>query len=80
MKAPWDFHVRFNMIVLITYVAIQLFLALASVKGAGFLGIVLYIVSLIVLFTTFGFLKSPASTYKVELPPEAQDQDKEEAS
>ena len=78
MKAPWEFHVRFNMIVLITYVAIQLFLALTSRSGAGFVGIVLYIVSLIVLFTTCGYLKSPASTYKVEAPPEAQD--REEAS
>ncbi len=80
MKAPWDFHVRFNMTVLVTYVAIQLFLALTSRSGAGFVGIVLYIVSLIVLFTTFGSLKSPASTYKVEAPPEALDQDGEEAS
>lgn len=80
MKAPWDFNVRFNMIVLITYVAIQLFLALTSRSGAGFVGIVLYIVSLIVLFTTFGFLKSPASTYKVEYPEAGQAQDGEEAS
>ena len=80
MKAPWDFHVRFNMIVLVTYVAIQLFLALTSRNGAGFVGIVLYIVSLIVLFTAFGFLKSPTSTYKIEAPPEVQEQDKEEAS
>ena len=78
MKAPWEFHVRFNMTCIVSYVAIQLFLALASVKGAGFLGLVLYIVSIIVLFTTFGYLKSPASTYKVELPPEALEQDKEE--
>ena len=80
MKAPWDFNVRFNMIVLITYVAVQLLLALTSRSSAGFVGIVLYIVSIIVLFTTFGFLKSAASTYKVEAPPEAQDQDGEEAS
>ena len=79
LKAPWDFHVRFNMIVLITYVAIQLFLALTSRSGAGFVGIVLYIVSIIVLFTSFGYMKSSKSTYKVELPPEAQEQDKEEA-
>ena len=80
MKAPWDFHVRFNMIVLITYVAIQLFLALTSRNGAGFVGIVLYIVSIIVLFTTFGYLKSPASTYKVVDPQSEPEQDKEEAS
>ena len=77
LKAPWDFHVRFNMICIISYVAIQLLMALASVKGAGFLGLVLYIVSFIVLFTSIGWLKSTASTYKVELPPEAQEQDKE---
>lgn len=80
LKAPWEFHVRFNMIVLITYVALQLFLALTSRNGAGFLGIVLYIVSLIVLFTAFGFLKSPASTYKVVDPQSEPEQDKEEAS
>ena len=80
MKAPWDFHVRFNMIVLITYVAIRLFLALTSRNSAGFVGIVLYIVSLIVLFTVFGFLKSPSSTYKVEYPQSEPEQDKEEAS
>ena len=80
MKAPWEFHVRFNMIVLITYVAIRLFLALTSRNGAGFVGIVLYIVSLIVLFTVFGFLKSPSSTYKVEDPQSEPEQDKEEAS
>ena len=80
MKAPWDFNVRFNLTCLVSYVAIQLLLALTTGKGAGFVGIVLYIVSIIVLFTAFGFLKSPASTYKIEAPPEAQEQDKEEAS
>ncbi len=80
LKAPWEFHVRFNMIVLITYVALQLFLALTSRNGAGFVGIVLYIVSLIVLFTAFGFLKSPASAYKVVDPQSEPEQDKEEAS
>ena len=80
MKAPWEFHVRFNMIVLITYVALQLFLALTSRNGAGFVGIILYIVSIIVLFTTFGFLKSPASAYKVVDPQSEPEQDKEEAS
>ena len=80
MKAPWDFHVRFNLTCIVSYVAIQLFLALTTGKGAGFVGIVLYIVSIIVLFTAFGFLKSPASTYKIEAPPEAQEQDSEEAS
>ena len=80
MKAPWEFNVRFNMIVLITYVALQLFLALTSRNGAGFVGIVLYIVSLIVLFTAFGFLKSPATTYKVVDPQSEPEQDKEEAS
>jgi hypothetical protein len=79
MKAPWDFNVRFNLTCLVSYVAIQLLLALTTGKGAGFVGIVLYIVSIIVLFTAFGFLKSPASTYKIEAP-EAQEQDKEEAS
>ena len=80
MKAPWDFHVRFNMTCIVSYVAVQLLLALSSRSGAKFLGNVLYIVSIIVLFTTFGYLKSSASTYKVEAPPEAQDQDREEAS
>ena len=80
MKAPWDFHVRFNMIVLVTYVAIQLFLALTSRNGAGFVGLVLYIVSIIVLFTAFGYLKSPASTYQVVDPQSEPEQDKEEAS
>lgn len=80
MKAPWDFHVRFNLTCIVSYVAVQLLLALTTGKGAGFVGIVLYIVSFIVLFTAFGFLKSPASTYKIEVTPEAQGQDKEEAS
>ena len=78
MKAPWEFHVRFNSITLVSYVAVQLFLALTTARGAGFVGNVLYIVSIIVLFTTFGYLKSSASTYKVEASPEAQD--REEAS
>ena len=80
MKAPWEFHVRFNMTVLITYVAIQLFLALTSRNGAGFVGIVLYIVSIIVLFTAFGLLRSSKSTYKVVDPQSEPEQDKEEAS
>ena len=80
MKAPWDFHVRFNLTCIVSYVAIQLLLALTTGKGAGFVGIVLYIVSIIVLFTAFGYPKSSASTCKVELPPEAQEQDKEKAS
>ena len=80
MKAPWDFHVRFNLTCIVSYVAIQLFLALTTGKGAGFVGIVLYIVSIIVLFTAFGYLKNSASTYKIEAPPEAQEQDKKEAS
>lgn len=80
MKAPWDFHVRFNLTCIVSYVAIQLFLALSSRSSAGFLGIVLYIVSIIVLFIAFGYPKNSASTFKVEAPPEVQEQDKEEAS
>ena len=80
MKPPWNFNVSFNMVCIISYVAIRLFLALTSVNGAGFVGIVLYIVSIIVLFTTFGYLKSPASAYKIEYPEAGQDQDGEEAS
>ena len=80
MKAPWDFHVRFNLTCIVSYVAIQLFLALTTRNGAGFLGMILYIVSIIVLFTAFGYLKNSASTFKVEVPPEAQERDKEEAS
>ncbi len=80
MKAPWEFHVRFNMICIIGYVAIQLLLALTTRTGAGFIGLVLYIVSIIVLFTVFGLLKSSASTYKVGVPPAEQDHGKEEAS
>ena len=79
MKAPWEFHVRFNSITLVSYVAVQLFLALTTRNGAGFVGIVLYIVSLIVLFTSIGCLKSAASTYKVEDPQAKPEQDKEEA-
>ena len=78
MKAPWEFHVRFNMTCIIGYVAIQLLLALTTRNGAGFLGLVLYIVSIIVLFTVFGLLKSSKSTFKVE-DPEAE-QNREEAS
>lgn len=78
MKAPWESHVRFNMICIVGYVVIQLLLALTTAKGAGFLGLVLYIVSIIVLFTVFGLLKSSASTFKVE-DPEAE-QNGEEAS
>ena len=80
MKAPWEFHVRFNMICIIGYVAIQLLLALTTRTGAGFVGLVLYIVSIIVLFTSIGCLKSAASTYKVSIPPAEQDHDKKEAS
>jgi hypothetical protein len=79
MKPPWNFNVSFNMVCLVSYVAIQLLLALTTGKGAGFVGLVLYIVSFIVLFTAFGFLKSPASTYKIKAP-EAPEQDSEEAS
>ena len=78
MKAPWEFHVQFNMICIIGFVAVQLLLALTTGKGAGFVGIVLYIVSIIVLFTAFGFLKSTASTFKIE--DSKTEQDKEEAS
>ena len=78
MKAPWEFHVRFNMTCIVGYVAIQLLLTLTTAKGAGFIGLVLYIVSIIVLFTVFGLLKSSKSTFKVE-DPEAE-QNREEAS
>ena len=82
MKAPWDFHVRFNLTCIVSYVAIQLFLALTtrSDGSSAFVGISLYIVSIIVLFIAFGYPKSSASTCKIEIPPEAQEQDKEEAS
>lgn len=78
MKAPWESHVRFNMICIVGYVVIQLLLALTTAKGAGFIGLVLYIVSIIVLFTVFGLMKSSASTFKIE-DPEAE-QNREEAS
>ena len=78
MKAPWEFHVRFNMTCIVGYIALQLLLSLTTRNGAGFIGLVLYIVSIIVLFTVFGLLKSPASTFKVE-DPEAE-QNREEAS
>ena len=82
MKAPWDFHVRFNLTCIVSYVAIQLFLALTtgSDGSSAFVGISLYIVSIIVLFIAFGYPKNSASTFKVEAPPEVQEQDKEEAS
>lgn len=82
MKAPWDFHVRFNLTCIVSYVAIQLFLALTtgSNGSSAFVGISLYIVSIIVLFIAFGYPKNSASTCKVEIPPEARKQDKEEAS
>lgn len=82
MKAPWDFHVRFNLTCIVSYVAIQLFLALltGSDGSSAFVGISLYIVSIIVLFIAFGYPKNSASTYKIEAPPVAQEQDKEEAS
>ena len=78
MKAPWEFHVQFNMICIIGYVAVQLLLALTTAKGAGFIGLVLYIVSIIVLFTSIGCLKSTASTFKIE--DSKTEQDKEKAS
>ena len=79
MKAPWEFHVRFNMTCIVGYVALQLLLSpIAGRRGAGFIGLVLYIVSIIVLFTIFGLMKGSASTFKVE-DPEAE-QNREEAS
>ena len=82
MKPPWNFNVSFNMVCLVSYVAIELLFALIT-AGRGnvtFLSLIFYIVSLIVLFTSFGLLKSSASTFRVEDPAEAQDRDGEEAS
>ena len=82
MKPPWTFNVAFNMTTLVSYVAIELLFALIT-AGRGNtapVSIILYIVSLIVLFTSFGLLKSSKSTFKVEDPQAGQEQDKEEAS
>lgn len=82
MKAPWDFNVRFNTNCIVSYVAVQLLMALLTgTRGnATAVGLILYIISIIALSTVIGWLKSPASTYKVGAPPEAQERDSEEAS
>lgn len=82
MKAPWDFNVRFNTNCIVCYVAVQLLMALLTgTRGnATAVGLILYIISIIALSTVIGWLKSPASTYKVGAPPEAQERDSEEAS